>query len=116
MPLIKKLIQRREGNLRGSRIRLHYSTASAYSVGGSLEIKMDDPGIQRSIFKVKHDGSIEFWINQKIAVQESVKVLVLSRRDLGRKMLHLPGIEPRTSAWQAAMLTTIPILLLKNKF
>ena len=68
---------------------------------------MADGGIQRSIFIVKHDGSIDFSINQKMAVQESVKVSVLSRRDLGRKSLRCPGIEPGTSAWQAAMLTTI---------
>ena len=77
---------------------------------------MADGGIQRSIFIVKHDGSIDFSINQKIAVQESVKVSVLSRRDLGRKSLRSPGIEPGTSAWQAAMLTTIPTLLLKIFF
>ena len=46
-------------------------------------------------------------------VQESVKASVLSRRDLGRKSLRSPGIEPGTSAWQAAMLTTIPTFLLK---
>ena len=57
-----------------------------------------------------------FRLIKKIAVQESVKVSVLSRRDLGRKSLHSPGIEPGTSAWQAAMLTTIPTLLLKIFF
>ena len=31
---------------------------------------MADDGIQRSIFTVKHDGSIDFSINQKPAVQE----------------------------------------------
>ena len=77
---------------------------------------MADGGIQRSIFIVKHDGSIDFSINQKIAVQESVKVSVLSRQDLERKSLRSPGIEPGTSAWQAAMLTTIPTLLLKKFF
>ena len=54
---------------------------------------MADGGIQRSIFIVKYYGSIDFSINQKIAVQESVKVSVLSRRDLGRKRLRSPGIE-----------------------
>ena len=34
---------------------------------------MADGGIQRSIFIVKHDSNIDFSINQKIAVQESVK-------------------------------------------
>ena len=77
---------------------------------------MADGGIQRSIFIVKHDGSIDFLINQKMAVQESVKVSVLSRRDLVRKSLRCSGIEPGTSAWQAAMLTTIPSLLLKIFF
>ena len=75
---------------------------------------MADGGIQRSIFIVKHDNSIDFSINQKIAVQESVKVLVLSRRDLGGKGWRCPGIEPGTSAWLAAMLSTIPTLLLKE--
>ena len=87
-----------------------------WPVGGSLKIKMADRGIQRCTFIVKHDGGIDFLINQKIAVQESVKVSVLSRRDLGRKSLRSPGIEPGTSAWQAAMLTTIPTLLLKKIF
>ena len=59
---------------------------------------MADGGIQRSMFIVEHDGSIDFSINQKIAVQESVKVSVLSRRDLGRKSLRCPGIESGTSA------------------
>ena len=42
---------------------------------------MADGGIQRSIFIVKHDGSIDFSINQKIAVQEPGKVSVYSRQD-----------------------------------
>ena len=37
---------------------------------------MADGGLQSSILIVKHDGSIDFSINQKIAVQESVKYLV----------------------------------------
>ena len=69
-----------------------------WAVVGSLKIKFDDPLIHSSIFHVENDGSIDFSINQKIAVQESVKVSVLSRRDLGRKSLRCPGIEPRTSA------------------
>ena len=40
------------------------------TVGGSLKIKMADGGIQRTTLIVKHDGSIDFSINQKIAVQE----------------------------------------------
>ena len=83
---------------------------------GSSKINMADGGIQRTIFIVKHDGSIDFSIYKKIALQQSVNVSVLSRRDLGRKSLRSPGIEPGTSAWQAAMLTTIPTLLLKNFF
>jgi len=39
-------------------------------LGGSLKIKITDGGIQRSIFIVKHDGSIDFSINQTTAVQE----------------------------------------------
>ena len=42
---------------------------------------MADGGIQRSIFIVKHDGSIDFSINQKIAVQEPGKVSVFSRQE-----------------------------------
>ena len=37
---------------------------------GSLKIKMADGGIQRSIFIAKHDGSIDFSINQKTSVQK----------------------------------------------
>ena len=48
---------------------------------GSLKIKMDDPGIQRSLFKVKHNGSVDFSINKKTSVQELVKVSVYSRQD-----------------------------------
>ena len=40
-----------------------------HTLGGSLRIKMDDPEIKRSIFVVKHDGSIEFLINEKTFVQ-----------------------------------------------
>ena len=39
-------------------------------VGGSLKIKMADGGIPRTTFIVKHDGSIDFLINRKTAVQE----------------------------------------------
>ena len=51
-------------------------------LGGSLRIKMADGGIQRSTFIVKQDGSIDFSINRKTAVQEPVKVRVFSRQDL----------------------------------
>ena len=74
-----------------------------HTLGGSIKIKIADGAIQRSIFIVKKDGSIDFSIDQKIAVQELVKVSVLSRRDLGRKSLRCPGIETGTSEWQAAM-------------
>ena len=42
---------------------------------------MADSGIQRSTFIVKHDGSIDFSINEKILVQEPGKVSVFSRQD-----------------------------------
>ena len=41
---------------------------------------MADGGIQRSTFIIKHDGSIDFSINQKISVQEPGKVSVFSRQ------------------------------------
>ena len=47
---------------------------------------MADGGIQRSAFIVKHDGGIDFSINQKIAVQESDKVSDFSRQDKS----HIP--------------------------
>ena len=43
---------------------------TGYRLGGSLKIKMADGGIQSSIFIVKHDGSIDFWIHGKTSVQE----------------------------------------------
>ena len=42
---------------------------------------MADGGIQRSTFIAKHDGSIDFSINEKISVQAPGKVLVFSRQD-----------------------------------
>ena len=39
-------------------------------LGGSLEIKMADDGTQSSIFILKHNGSIDFSINQKTTMQE----------------------------------------------
>ena len=42
---------------------------------------MADAGIQRSTFIVKHDGSIDFSINWKTAVQEQGKVSDFSRQD-----------------------------------
>ena len=42
---------------------------------------MDEHLIQSSIFDVKHDGNIDFSINQKTFVQELVKDLVFSRQD-----------------------------------
>ena len=42
---------------------------------------MADGGIQRSTFIIKHDGSIDFSINQKISVQEPGKVWVFSCQD-----------------------------------
>ena len=52
-----------------------------WELGDSLEIKMADGGIQRSTFIVKHDGSIDFSINQKISVQEPGKVSFFSRQE-----------------------------------
>ena len=40
------------------------------TLGGSLKIKMRDPGIQSSIFNAENDGSIDFSINRKTSVQE----------------------------------------------
>ena len=42
---------------------------------------MADGGIQMSAFIVKHDGGIDFSINQKTAVQEQGKVSDFSRQD-----------------------------------
>ena len=69
---------------------------------------MADHRIQSSIFNVDIDGSIDFLINKKTAVQNLVKVSALSRRDLELKNLRCPGIKPGSTAWKAAMLTTIP--------
>jgi len=41
-----------------------------FTLGGSLKIKMRDPGIQSSIFNLENDGSIDFLINRETAVQE----------------------------------------------
>ena len=64
------------------KIILHFHNCG---LGSSLKIKMADGGIQRSTFIVKHDGSIDFSINQKIAVQEPGKVSVFSRLDFNSK-------------------------------
>ena len=53
-----------------------------YLVGGSSKVQMDDPGIQRSIFKAKHDGSIDYSINQKTSVQDSSKDKNVPYREL----------------------------------
>ena len=50
-------------------------------VGRSKNIKMADPEIQRSTFIVKHYDTIDFSINQKTTVQESLKVSVFSCQD-----------------------------------
>ena len=42
---------------------------------------MADGGIQRSTFIIKHYGAIDFSINQKTAMQESLKFSVFSRQD-----------------------------------
>ena len=62
--------------------RTYFSLLKDERPGGSLRIKMADGGIERSIFIVKHDGSIDFLINRKTAVQEPVKVRVFSHQDL----------------------------------
>ena len=46
-----------------------------------MKIKIADGWIQRSILRVKHDGSINFLINQKTSVQEPVKVSVFSHQE-----------------------------------
>ena len=42
---------------------------------------MADGGIQRSIFIVKYDSSIDFMITEKISVEEPGKLSVFSRQD-----------------------------------
>ena len=42
---------------------------------------MADGGIQRSTFIVKHDGNIDFSINQKTVVQKVIKFSVFSRQE-----------------------------------
>jgi len=58
---------------------------------------MADGGIRWSTFIVKHDGSIDFSINQKIAGQEPSKVSVFSRQD---KTDAPPGNRTRVSRLQ----------------
>ena len=41
-----------------------------HRVGGSLNIKMADGGIQRRTFIVKYNGTIDFSITRKTALQE----------------------------------------------
>ena len=53
--------------------------------------------MQRSIFIVKHDGIIDFSINQKITVQEPGKVLVFSRQE---KLYSQTGDRTRVSRLQ----------------
>ena len=72
-------------------------TITKYTVGGSLKIKMADGGIKRSIFLVKHDGSINFLINQKISVQEPVKVSVFQ---VWIKRYYRLGIEPGSPGYK----------------
>ena len=69
---------------------------------------MADGGIQRSTFIIKHDGSIDFSINQKIFVQEPSKVSVVSRQE----KLYFPdrGSNP---GLQVASLTRLLNLLRK---
>ena len=57
------------------------STGRISILGGSLKIKMADHGEQRSTFIVKHDGCIDFSINEQICVQEPGKVSVFSCQD-----------------------------------
>ena len=67
---------------------------------------MADGGTQRNTFIAKHDGSIDFSINQKIAVQELGKVSDFSRQDKS----HIPtGNRTRVSrleGWRAIQYTT----------
>ena len=67
---------------------------------------MADGGIQRSTFIIKHDGSIDFSINQKISVQEPGKVSVFSRQE---KLYSQTGDRTRVSrlqVWRANHQTT----------
>ena len=50
-------------------------------LGCTLNIKMTDHFIRCDDFIAKHDGSIDFSINQKISVQELGKVSVFSNQD-----------------------------------
>ena len=58
---------------------------------------MADGGLQWIIFIVKHDGSIDFSINQKIAVQEPSKVSGVSRQE---KLYSQTGDRTRVSRLQ----------------
>ena len=46
-------------------------------------------------FNVKHDGNIDFLINQKTCVQEPVKILVFSREET---YVPRPGIQPGSTS------------------
>ena len=49
---------------------------------------------------IKHDGSIDFSINQKTSVQELIKVLNFSRQEKQPR----PGIEPGSPDYKPGML------------
>ena len=64
-------------------------------------MKMNYPEIQSSIFNVKNDGGIDFSINQKTSVQESVKVLFFSCQE---KVCSMTGNRTRVyrfEVWHA---------------
>ena len=55
-------------------------------------------------FNVKHDGNIDFLINQKTFVQESIEVSVFFTSG---KKVPLAGIEPGSPDPKSDVLTTI---------
>ena len=86
-------------------------TRSQYSIvgralGGFLKLKKADHLIQGTIFNLENDGSIDFSINRKTSVQESVKVLVFSRQE---KLCSLTGNRTRVyrfEVWHSNHYTT----------
>ena len=78
-----------------------YAVKGLSTVGGTLFSLEADHLIVCSIFNVKHDGTIDFSINQKSWVHQPIKFSVFSRRDLYNKTSPLPGIEPGTFGFVA---------------
>ena len=57
------------------------SLSQWYTLGGPLITEIDEHLIQSSIFDEKHNGNIDFSINQKTFVQEQIKDSVFSRQE-----------------------------------